>query len=276
MSLLKRTISALEKHAPLSLAERSWDNVGLLAEAPIPRANANKIFLTIDLTQETLLEAIQTPGVGVIISYHPPIFRALKQLTLADNKQNIILNSIAHGISIYSPHTALDSCLNGINDWIASGLGPLKTCVPITEKHDAPEGQEGSGKGRICTLKEAVSFSELVQRVKTHFKLEHVRIARAPQHFADDKSPSISTIGICAGSGSTVLSGVKADIYLTGEMSHHELLSATSDNTSVILCEHSNSERGYLAQVLRPVLLNALSDIEVLVSGIDKDPVEIV
>ncbi|KAI0216886.1 hypothetical protein L0F63_004862 [Massospora cicadina] len=260
MALLKRTILALERHAPLALAE-SWDNVGLLAEAPIPRTNADKVFLTIDLTQETLSEAIQTPGVGVIVSYHPPIFRALKQLTLADNKQNLILNAIANGISVYSPHTALDSCPNGINDWIARGWDHSKLV--------------------LCTLAESVSLSELVNRVKSHFDLKHVRIARAK--YALDKAATLSTIGICAGSGSSVLCGVKADVYLTGEMSHHELLAATSSGTSVILCEHSNSERGYLSQVLRPILLASLASqgvsqgpVEVLVSSVDRDPIEIV
>ena len=33
-------------------------------------------------------------------------------------------------------------------------------------------------------------------------------------------SDDISTVAICAGSGSGVLKGVKADLYLTGEMGH--------------------------------------------------------
>jgi len=47
---------------------------------------------------------------------------------------------------------------------------------------------------------------------------------------------------------------MEVDLFLTGEMSHHEILAANAQGTSVILCEHSNSERGYLKQVLQPKL----------------------
>jgi putative NIF3 family GTP cyclohydrolase 1 type 2 len=51
----------------------------------------------------------------------------------------------------------------------------------------------------------------------------------------------IKTIAICAGSGASVVSNVKADLYFTGEMGHHETLSALASGTAVILVEHSNS-----------------------------------
>lgn len=47
----------------------------------------------------------------------------------------------------------------------------------------------------------------------------------------------IQTIAICAGSGDSVLGGVKADLFLTGEMSHHEILAANASGTHVFCCE---------------------------------------
>lgn len=44
------------------------------------------------------------------------------------------------------------------------------------------------------------------------------------------------------GIGASVLFNVKADLYVTGEMSHHEILRAIGQGTHVILCEHTNSE----------------------------------
>jgi putative NIF3 family GTP cyclohydrolase 1 type 2 len=52
----------------------------------------------------------------------------------------------------------------------------------------------------------------------------------------------IKSVAVCAGSGSSVLRGVPADVYLTGEMGHHEVLAAIASNTHVILCEHTNTE----------------------------------
>ena len=86
----------------------------------------------------------------------------------------------------------------------------------------------------------------------------------------------IQTIASCAGSGSSVLRGVKADVYLTGEMSHHEVLDAVSNKTHVILCEHSNTERGFL-KTLVPTLTEMLnSKVKVTVSEIDRDPLVVV
>jgi len=57
----------------------------------------------------------------------------------------------------------------------------------------------------------------------------------------------VSTVAVCAGSGASVLSHAgKVDLWITGEMGHHEALDAQENNTSVILAEHSNTERGFL------------------------------
>lgn len=55
-------------------------------------------------------------------------------------------------------------------------------------------------------------------------------------------------------------------------MSHHEVLDAIHQGTSVILCEHSNTERGFLAD-FAPKLSKMLNDqVEILVSCKDVDP----
>ena len=86
----------------------------------------------------------------------------------------------------------------------------------------------------------------------------------------------IGSIAVCAGSGSSVLEGSKADLWITGEMSHHEVLDAVHNGTSIILCDHSNTERGFLkvfASELCSILNNAVT---VQVSDLDADPLQIV
>ena len=61
----------------------------------------------------------------------------------------------------------------------------------------------------------------------------------------------------------------------------HEVLAIVAAGQSLILCNHTNTERPYLAQVLRSRLeseLNAESDPgwEVLVSKVDADPLRTV
>jgi len=271
--LLSFVLKAMNHIAPLSLADHSWDNVGLLVEAPIPRENANGILLTIDLTLDVVQEAINNPKIGVIISYHPPIFRSIKRLTLENEKQKDVLLCVANGISIYSPHTSLDNCSEGVNDWLAQSLGKHKL-ETITPADNPPPGQESAGTGRMAILETRTPFLELVQKVKDFLHLDYIRYAIGKDH---QNGKPVSKVAICVGSGSSVLLPIKdADIYLTGEMSHHDVLFALSHNKSIILCEHTNSERGYLESVLKPKLLKEIEknscNIEVYVSKEDVDP----
>lgn len=60
-------------------------------------------------------------------------------------------------------------------------------------------------------------------------------------------------------------------------MSHHEVLELTQNGRHVILCEHSNSERGFL-KVFRKILQEEIlgGRVEVLVSAVDRDPLKVV
>ena len=87
----------------------------------------------------------------------------------------------------------------------------------------------------------------------------------------------IQSIAVCAGSGASVLRNVKCDLVLTGEMSHHEVLDLVHKNVSVILTDHSNSERGFLSKWLLPKLEDHLGRrISLIVSKRDADPLEVV
>lgn len=62
----------------------------------------------------------------------------------------------------------------------------------------------------------------------------------------------------------------------SGEMSHHEVLDAVAEGHSVILCEHSNSERGYLQELRGQIAERLEGKVEVVVSKKDRDPLLVV
>ncbi|XP_076050825.1 NIF3-like protein 1 isoform X2 [Oratosquilla oratoria] len=342
---LKDVVKRLEDLAPRSLAE-SWDNVGLLVE-PSGRKTVKSILLTNDLTEAVTEEAVSRQ-VDLVLSYHPPIFRPLKRITSSNWKERIIIRCIENGIAVYSPHTAHDALLGGVNDWLAKALEPkstepiqhsseggswshqvllttsseedairvadslkqvlksrtgtvsivatavlvscqesvlalvareLETCAPnvqinVTQLQKAP--RPGYGMGRLCTLEAPITPAEAVAKVKKHLGLEHVRIALSPKATMD--SHTIRSYAVCAGSGASLLRGVRADLYLTGEMSHHEVLDANvQSGATVILCEHSNTERGYLKDVLKGKLEQRLEGkVGVVMSEVDRDPLVVV
>lgn len=114
---LKTVSRKLNKLAPTTLAG-SWDNVGLLVE-PTPPHTVERIFLTNDLTEVVMEEAIEKKS-SLILAYHPPIFRPLKRLTQRTWKESIIIKCLENRIAVYSPHTCFDAVVGGVNDWLIS------------------------------------------------------------------------------------------------------------------------------------------------------------
>ncbi|KAI9658116.1 MAG: hypothetical protein M1829_006842 [Trizodia sp. TS-e1964] len=116
----KAVVECMRKLCPEHLADRSWDNTGLLLESPANHQRPKKdiALLTIDITKAVAQEAVDKDA-SIIISYHPFIFKGLKSITLANTQQQSLLQLVQEGISVYSPHTALDSVRGGLNDWLA-------------------------------------------------------------------------------------------------------------------------------------------------------------
>lgn len=347
---LKTLLASLNDFASLSFAE-SWDNVGLLVE-PSPPHTVNTLFLTNDLTEEVMEEALQKKA-DLILSYHPPIFRPIKRITWQSWKERLVIRALENRVGIYSPHTAYDAAPQGVNTWLAKGLGvctsrpihPSKapSCptegthrvefnisrsqdldkvmatvrgianVSVTSLSARTDEEETrvslncsqqalmrvvdflsqnrqlyqkteilslekppllhTGMGRLCTLDESVSLATMIERIKQHLKLSHVRLALGAGKTLDSQ---VKVVALCAGSGSSVLQGAKADLYLTGEMSHHDVLDAASQGINVILCEHSNTERGFLSDLRDMLGAHLENKITVILSERDRDPLHVV
>ncbi|KAL8950710.1 MAG: hypothetical protein Q9222_003269 [Ikaeria aurantiellina] len=138
----RAVISSMRKLYPEALADKSFDNTGLLLEAPFDpiRRQMNSVLLTIDLTKAVADEAIERKDC-VVVAYHPIIFRGLKSLTLSDCQQQSLLRLALEGISVYSPHTAVDAAPGGLADWLADIVtGHLPNPEPST--HTAKENQK--------------------------------------------------------------------------------------------------------------------------------------
>ncbi|KAI9797978.1 MAG: hypothetical protein M1833_005034 [Piccolia ochrophora] len=110
----------------------------------------------------------------------------------------------------------------------------------------------------------------------------------------------ISSVGICAGSGGSLLHDLDVDLLFTGELSHHEALAVTEAGRAVIAPFHSNTERGFMHHTARHLLLDSLqkawiargaatpaasdmeravwadNEVEVDVSREDRDPYQLV
>ena len=108
-------------------------------------------------------------------------------------------------------------------------------------------------------------------KLKKHLGIGYVRVA--PAAGKDDRA-KVQTIGLCAGAGGSVCELAIDDgceVFITGEMTHHNVVAATARGCSVMLTGHTNSERGYLPK-LKNQLSKLLPEASILVSSADASP----
>ncbi len=248
----------LDTIAPLRLAG-SWDNVGLLLEGT---REVQRVGVAIDLTWPVAEELFEA-DVDAILSYHPPIFSGVKRLVSRSPRSHTLLELIRRGVHLYAPHSALDACRDGMADWLLQPFGELAEARPI-----APDLLDPSlGAGRLATLARPRTFGELIHGVRRHLGLDHVRAA-------GDDDVLVRTVAVCPGAGGTLFQGVRADLFLTGEMRHHDVLAHVEGGGAALLSDHTNTERGFLPIYAERV--RSVCGVDVVVSTLDHDPLRVV
>ncbi|MEW5851186.1 MAG: Nif3-like dinuclear metal center hexameric protein [Myxococcota bacterium] len=250
---LQRILDAAADIAPLHHAE-GWDNVGLLVGDPAQ--DVRKAMLTIDYTPEVAREA-QAAGCQLVLCYHPPIFQGLKRITAG----SLVYDALRRGMALYSFHTALDVAGGGTNDVLADALGLTdRGALRMGKTPDLP------GMGRIGT-RSAISRRALVDLVKSALELPHVLVA-------GPLDGEVTRAACCAGACGDILEEAikqRAEVYLTGEMRHHDALKLAALGMTVICTLHSNSERAVLRR-LKDKLAARVPSLEMVISQQDRDP----
>lgn len=116
-------------------------------------------------------------------------------------------------------------------------------------------GYPGAGMGRIVRFHAPVPLTDIIDRIGLGLGNPKGFPIAVPQGKSAGEM-TISSIGICAGSGGGLFGamekdGEDVDLLFTGELSHHEALAAIEKGKCVICLFHSNTERGFLHGVLK-------------------------
>ena len=123
------------------------------------------------------------------------------------------------------------------------------------------------GLGRIGILEKPTSVSEIIRRIKRYTG------AKAFGIIGDEKR-LVKRAAVCAGACGRIINAViaaKADLYLTGELKHHQALAAQEAGLTCICLSHTVSERFILKKFAKQ-LQKQLGQITINISKKDADP----
>lgn len=115
-------------------------------------------------------------------------------------------------IALYSPHTSWDNTRNAIGDWLVRAL-PNKASQIILPS--AANSEIGCGRMAQVESDAPITLADAIERVKKHTGIPTVQVAIGVNNSLDSV---IKSFAVCPGSGSSVLKGVQADLYISGKM----------------------------------------------------------
>ncbi|MHC5000305.1 MAG: Nif3-like dinuclear metal center hexameric protein [Planctomycetota bacterium] len=123
------------------------------------------------------------------------------------------------------------------------------------------------GLGRIGNLKKPISMQKAIANIKTITGCKAVGIV-GPQR------RTVKKAAVCAGSCGKIINSVIAaqcDLYLTGELKHHQALAAQEAGLTCICVSHTVSERFALKNLAKQ-LKKRLKNATIRISKKDRDP----
>jgi dinuclear metal center YbgI/SA1388 family protein len=123
------------------------------------------------------------------------------------------------------------------------------------------------GLGRIGKLVRPSGVSQIVKKIKKFTG------ARAVGIIGDEKR-LVKTAAVCAGSCGEIINSViaaKIDLYVTGELKHHQALAAQEAGLTCICLSHTVSERFMLKKLARQ-LQKQISQVTIRISKKDVEP----
>ena len=238
---IKEVIARIEAEYPKSAAE-SWDNPGLLVGDA--EAEVSSVMVALDAADEVIGQAVKKK-VQLLVTHHPMIFGAVKQINSDSLTGRRILKLIQNGIACYAMHTNFDvKGMAALNEQ-QLGLSDTQVLYVTGEEDGVPEGI-----GRVGMLPEPMEYEELARYVKKSLGIHSVRCY-------GEAGGKIQKAAVSGGSGkSMVAEALKAgaQVLITGDIDYHTGIDAAAEGLRIIDAGHFGTE-----QVFIPFMTEKLS-----------------
>lgn len=224
--------------APFELAEE-WDNVGLLAGSM--NREADGVLCALDLNEMVIDEAVEKK-VQLIVTHHPVLFRGRKNLREDDPEGRMLCRLVRENIALIAAHTNFDNAQPGVNDALANKLGLSEVVA----------GECGMRTGTP------------VQKTLRAFA-EHAReVLGGPIRMYGEEDREIHRVSVLGGAGgdfAPMAIAAGADVYLTGEISHHKAWDAYLSGLCCLEAGHAATELPAI-KILADGLQNAANGVQ--------------
>ena len=184
------------------------------------------VICCLDVTMDVIDEAIKKDA-NLIISHHPFMFQPLLNLRYSSPLGKKIMKIINHKINIMAFHTNFDVGQDGMNDILAKKLGLTNI------QYTTPFINQDSFL-RIGEVN-PVSTRDYLEIIKKSFNLSFLKVA-------GPLDKMIKRVAIVGGAGSSDFyeaMKLNVDLYISGELHHHQGIEAFDFDTVLVEVPHA-------------------------------------
>lgn len=241
--------------------------IGDYVDSPVGENYKLVVFIPVEAVQK-VGNAVFAAGAGSIDNYSHCSFQARGQgsfLPLEGARPTIGKKGKIEEVAEVRFETIVPA--SKLADCIAAMKKAHPYETPAFDCYRLYNEQEKFGLGRIGKLEKPMRLPQVIEKIKKHTG------AKAFGMVGDQKR-LVKTAAVCAGSCGKIINliiAAGADLYVTGELKHHQALAAQEANLSCICLSHTVSERFILKKFAKQ-LQKQLKNVTIRTSKIDADP----
>ena len=232
MCKLEEFFKILDSRAPIEYSYKciergDYDNSGIILKC---KDAVSRALFSLDLSVFAV-ESAKKKKCDLIVTHHPAIYDPISKLSVEEAFTAALTNAAVAGISVISMHLNLDTAKEGLDHYLAKGLG-AKSYKILDVLEDGGYGREFETEGTL---------SEFVKGVKKEFDTERVL-------FYGNKNDEVKMVASFCGGGSShairfLREGkISADTIVTSDVPHHAIKEIVESGKKLVIVSHYPAE----------------------------------